>query len=87
MLEENIRVLRVVEYSGTRRRVEGVVAASIHGERVYGTVTIRAATIGLYPEILTTTIKSNPPKGFNIWRHAVGGLRAAWDFLHNFECD
>jgi hypothetical protein len=54
---EIVRVLRIVEYTGTRARVEEVVAKSIHGEKdvsVYGKnkLVIRAATIGLYPEIL-----------------------------------
>lgn len=48
-----VRVLRVIEYVGPRDRVEDVVAKSIHGEKDagYGLV-IKAATIGVYPEIL-----------------------------------
>lgn len=54
---DTIRVLRVLEYTGDRKTVEEQIALSIHGERTYqkrdgGLVTIRAATIGIYPEIL-----------------------------------
>lgn len=53
---EQIRVLRVLEYVGDRSRVEAQVAQSIHGERncdgIGGKLTIRAATLGTYPEIL-----------------------------------
>lgn len=62
---DRIRVLRVVEYEGPREWVEVVVAEAIHGEKivsafrgtreegkVIGQLTIRAATIGCYPEIL-----------------------------------
>lgn len=48
-----VRVLRVIEYVGPRKRVEETVAKSIHGERPFGQgLVIRAATIGAYPEIL-----------------------------------
>lgn len=49
---DTIRVLRVLEYVGPREEVERVVALSIHGERQFGGVTMRAATVGTYPEIL-----------------------------------
>jgi hypothetical protein len=53
---DKIRVLRVLEYVGPREEVERIVSMSIQGERIYGVrgleVTIRAATLGLYPEIL-----------------------------------
>lgn len=52
-----IRVLRIVEFVGPRDAVEKQVAKSIHGEKTYGDrrgeVTIRAATIGTFPEILS----------------------------------
>lgn len=52
-----VRVLRVVEYVGPRNLVEAQVENSIHkvkkvSLRGLGAITIRAATIGTYPEIL-----------------------------------
>ncbi len=48
-----VRVLRVIEYTGPRDRVEETVAASIHGQKDAGKgLVIRAATIGEYPEML-----------------------------------
>lgn len=54
-MEDQVRVLRVIEYVGDRSAVEACVKASIHGEvEVKGRgYTIRAATIGTYPELLT----------------------------------
>ena len=57
MSEDRIRVLRVIEYEGDRAAVEYQITRSLHGERQAtwpdkGTVTIRAATLGTYPEIL-----------------------------------
>jgi hypothetical protein len=59
MAREIVRVLRVIEYVGDREAVEDLVTKSIHGEKhisnygkLLGQVTIRAATIGTYPEIL-----------------------------------
>ncbi len=49
---DKVRVLRVIEYAGERDRVETLVANSIHGEKQVGGLTIKAATIGTYPEIL-----------------------------------
>lgn len=49
-----IRVLRVIEYTGPRDKVEGQVAQSINGPVNFANgVTIRAATIGQYPEVLS----------------------------------
>jgi hypothetical protein len=54
---DRVRVLRVIEYVGDRSWVEQEVARSIHGTKVidgkYGKGEIRAATIGVYPEIFT----------------------------------
>ncbi len=48
-----VRVLRVIEYVGTRDWVSKVVAASIHGTKTINQdCFIKAATIGDYPEIL-----------------------------------
>lgn len=56
-----VRVLRIVEYVGPREAIEKQVANSIHGSRTYptrfGEVTIRAATIGEYPEILDRAVR------------------------------
>lgn len=57
MKEETVRVLRVLEYTGPRSKVEDLISRSIHGEKKVGGVgefeiTIRAATIGSFPEIL-----------------------------------
>lgn len=53
MKTEIVRVLRVIEYIGPRDRVEKTVANSIHGSKdAGGGLTINAATIGQYPEVL-----------------------------------
>jgi hypothetical protein len=54
MAEEIVRVLRVIEYVGERSNVESTVSRSMQGEKQMGGLTIRAATIGTYPEILET---------------------------------
>lgn len=52
-----IRVLRILEYTGPRDKVEATIAGSIQGEkRLDSGLTIKAATIGSYPEILTTAV-------------------------------
>lgn len=51
-LEDTVRVLRVVEYVGLRSRVEKTIAESVHGSKHMDGLTISAATIGAYPEIL-----------------------------------
>jgi hypothetical protein len=65
-----IRVLRILEYTGDRALVEDIINRSIQGHRVVdgpkGTATIRAATIGTYPEILFQRVpepKEIPPEG------------------------
>lgn len=56
-MTDNIRVLRVIEYTGPRDKVEDQVARSLHGEkRLPNGVTIKAATVGVYPEILDNVI-------------------------------
>lgn len=51
-----VRVLRIVEYVGPRDLIEKQIEQSIHGTKNFGPrgleITIRAATIGGYPEIL-----------------------------------
>lgn len=52
-MSDTIRVLRVLEYTGPRDKVEDQVARSVHGEkRLPNGVTIKAATVGAYPELL-----------------------------------
>ena len=52
-MADTIRVLRVIEYTGPRDKVEDQVARSLHGEkRLNNGVVIRAATVGSYPEVL-----------------------------------
>ena len=50
--KEIVRVLRVIEYVGEREAVEACIAKSIHGVKVLPNYEIRAATIGIYPEVL-----------------------------------
>lgn len=54
--EDTVRVLRILEYTGSRTAVEKQIAGSVQGEKTFGawggTVTIRAATLGTFPEIL-----------------------------------
>lgn len=48
-----VRVLRIIEYTGPRDKVEDQVARSLHGEkRLPNGIVIRAATVGGYPEII-----------------------------------
>lgn len=66
MAEDIVRVLRVIEYSGTRPEVEAQIANSMHGEKRFvkslaGWVTIRVATIGTFPEILTNADQVESP--------------------------
>ena len=58
-----VRVLRIIEYVGDREWVEHQVADSIHGTKNVSNPnkssvqrTIRAATIGEYPEILLPSL-------------------------------
>lgn len=61
MAEDIVRVLRVLEYVGPRKWVEHTVAISIHGEKRVGVgMTIRAATVGAYPEILEKAEQEEP---------------------------
>lgn len=51
---DHVRILRVIEYTGTRVETEQAVRSSLHGERIIkdGKVTIKAATVGTFPDIL-----------------------------------
>lgn len=68
MSKDIVRVLRIVEYTGPRDAVEAQVSRSIHGQVMYpglnkGQVIIRAATIGLYPELLERISDANETQG------------------------
>lgn len=63
MANDNVRVLRILEYTGRRDRVEETVARSIHGAKDVGNgLVIRGATIGDYPEILGEYADANTSK-------------------------
>jgi len=59
MSQDKIRVLRVIEYSGDRAAVEDHLKKVLYGEKTMtdhspsrlGTYTIKAATVGAFPEI------------------------------------
>ena len=67
-MSDIIRVLRVIEYTGPRDKVENQVSRSLHGEkRLPNGVTIKAVTVGNYPEILeglpvTENLPGTPPE-------------------------
>lgn len=51
--DDIVRVLRIIEYTGPREKVEQQVKLSVHGEKYLSDgLTIRVATIGEYPEVL-----------------------------------
>lgn len=53
--QDLVRVLRIIEYTGPRKRVERQIQESLHGTKNCGFgLVIRAATIGTYPEILNS---------------------------------
>ena len=52
MIMHKIRVLRIIEYTGDRDRVERTLETSIHGTKTLDRMSIRVATIGLTPELL-----------------------------------
>lgn len=56
-----VRVLRVVEYVGERAWVEETVARSIQGtKQINRRNSIKAATIGAYPELLEEDNTNEP---------------------------
>lgn len=53
MNQDIVRVLRIYEFIGPRSKIEKQVAISIQGEKSFdGDCTIRAATLGTFPEIM-----------------------------------
>ena len=57
MTEDIVRVLRILEYVGPRSQIEDILTDSIQEMRVTRQVTIKAATIGIYPEILEKAVE------------------------------
>jgi len=49
---DKIRVFRILEYVGRRDVVERVIKQSIHHEKIVEGMTIKACTLGTYPEIM-----------------------------------
>ena len=52
MNEDIVRVLRIVEITGPRSKVEEQVRQSLHGIRKYHDLQITSVTLTEYPEIL-----------------------------------
>lgn len=55
-MADQVRVMRVLEYTGDRDLVEATIKKSIHGVKTIKGMTIKAATLGLYPEIIDNMI-------------------------------
>lgn len=75
--EDHVRILRVYEFTGPRSLVEAQVAGSIHGDKIIGNgVVIKAATVGIYPEVLIPTVQEEPEKveGFPLFLVKRGKL-------------
>lgn len=63
--EDTVRVFRFLEYTGPRSAVEQQLVKSIHGERTYCGVRIRAVTLGQYPDTIDTIERPfNAPEAF-----------------------
>lgn len=64
---DTVRVVRILEYVGPRDAIEKHLELVLQGVKTFGNrgheVTIRAATLGTFPEILETNIeKTNGPE-------------------------
>jgi hypothetical protein len=55
-----IRILRLYEFIGPRDLIEHQVNQSIHGEKSVGPISIRATTLGEFPEVFPAEVP--PPK-------------------------
>lgn len=56
-MQEQVRVLRILEYTGDRKAVEEQLALSLHGMKdlsnaTRGRLIIKAVTVDIYPELL-----------------------------------
>jgi hypothetical protein len=65
MAEDIVRVIRIIEYVGSRSDVEEQLAHSMHGTRKFPRpgkhdMEIRVATIGEFPEILERALALEP---------------------------
>lgn len=62
--EEEVRVLRIIEYRGPRSWVEKTLLRSIHGTKVVeDDKKITAVTLHEYPEVLYSNSRELPPLG------------------------
>lgn len=56
-MSDKVRVIRILEYVGTRDQVEGVIEESLHGSKIIsGDLKITAVTLGAFPEIMIDTV-------------------------------
>ena len=53
---DRIRVLRVVEYVGSRDEIESIIGKSLHGKRHIETGYIQATTLGEFPDIMKSVL-------------------------------
>ena len=51
-MNEQVRIFRLIEYTGPRDQVERQIANSVHGERRVRDIRIRAVTIGEFADLL-----------------------------------
>lgn len=58
-MSDQIRILRVIEYSGPREAVEEQVSKSIHGVRICNGVAIKVATLDTFPEVIDSVPLAN----------------------------
>ena len=66
---ETVRVLRVIEYVGTREWVENTVNKSIHGEKdLGGGNIIRGSTVGNYPEVIRESTEKDAVLDMSLFR-------------------
>lgn len=59
-VSDTVRILRVLEYVGPRHALERVLEQNaVKGSRRFGSITIREATIGDWPEVLNGAHRSD----------------------------
>lgn len=61
MVEDTVRVLRVVEYEGPRGQVEETLINSIHGTAMFGELRVTAATLCEFPQVLDEARRVSTP--------------------------
>lgn len=58
-MEDQVRIIRILEYNGPRSWVERTLGQSIQGTKVIGVdSSIRAVTLGSFPDIVNRNDKS-----------------------------